>query len=293
MKKVIIAGGTGFIGSYLKTRFIENGYDVFLVSRLPDHIQWEVDELSHELEGAELVINLAGKSINCRHTPKNQEVIIQSRIESTTMIGNAIQKCKNPPKLWINASATGIYQASEIKSMTEDETELGNDFLDEVVTKWEKSFFEFQFSATRQIALRTSVVLGKNGGALSPLVQLTRFGLGGKQASGKQMFSWIHLEDYFRIIQFALQNKNLEGFLNCTSPEPLSNKNFMGILRKILHVSIGLPAPKLAIQFAAMIIGTEPELILISSYVTPKRLTEAGFSFRFPSLNSALINLLN
>ncbi|MEI8272740.1 MAG: TIGR01777 family oxidoreductase [Paludibacter sp.] len=293
MKKVIIAGGTGFIGSYLKTRFFENGYDVFLVSRLPDHVRWEVDELSHALEGAELVVNLAGKSINCRHTPKNREAILQSRIDSTTKIGNAIQNCKNPPKLWINASATGIYQSSEIKPMTEYETELGNDFLAEVVTKWEKSFFDFQLSSMRQIALRTSVVLGKNGGALSQLVRLTRFGLGGKQASGKQMFSWIHLEDYFRILVFALQNKNLEGILNCTSPQPLSNTDFMRILREILHMPIGIPAPKLVIQFAAIIIGTEPELILNSSFVTPKRLTEAGFSFRFPSLNSALIDILN
>lgn len=292
MKKVIIAGGTGFIGNYLTTRFLENGYDVFMVSRKPDHVQWEVNELSHALEGAELIINLAGKSINCRHTDKNREAIIQSRIDTTTMIGNAIKKCKNPPELWINASATGIYLPSVDTPMTEDETELGNDFLADVVTKWEKTFFDFKLLSTRQIALRTSVVLGKNGGALSPLVQLTRFGLGGKQASGKQMFSWIHIEDYFRILVFALENKNIEGILNCTSPKPVSNSNFMRVLRKTLLMPIGIPAPKLAIQLGAIFIGTEPELILNSSYVIPERLIETGFTFTFPDISSALIDIL-
>ena len=291
MKKIIIAGGTGFIGSYLTTRFLECGHDIFLVSRFPDHVQWEVDELSHALEGAELIINLAGKSINCRHTDKNREAIIQSRIDTTTMIGNAIQKCKNPPELWINASATGIYVPSVDVPMTE-ESPAGNDFLADVVSKWEKSFFDFQLPTTRQIALRTSVVLGKQGGALSPLVRLTRFGLGGKQASGEQMFSWIYLKDYFRIIEFVMENKTIEGVLNCTSPEPLPNKYLMQELRKILQMPFGLPAPKLAILLGAMLIGTEPGLILNSSYVVPKRLAEAGFKFDFPDISSALIDVL-
>ena len=292
MKKIIIAGGTGFIGSYLTTRFLENGYDVFLVSRMREHIQWDVDELSHALEGAELIVNLAGKSINCRHNNKNRDAIIQSRVKTTTMIGEAILKCKNPPKLWINTSATGIYKESESKPMTEDETELGTDFLATVVTKWEKAFFDFQLSSTRQIALRTSVVLGRNGGALEPLIYLTQMGLGGKQASGRQMFSWIHVEDYFQILQFSLENKNLKGILNCTSPEPISNQDFMKELRMTLQMPFGIPAPKIAIQLGAKLIGTEPKLILNSSYVIPKRLTEAGFEFSFPYVSSALMDLL-
>jgi uncharacterized protein (TIGR01777 family) len=236
---------------------------------------------------------LAGKSINCRHNKANRISILESRIKTTTIIGNALLACRNPPKLWINGSATGVYKPSIVQQMTEDETELGLDFLAEVVTKWEKAFFAFQLPVTRLVALRTSVVLGKNEGALLPLVWLTRFGLGGRQASGNQMFSWIHLEDYFRIVQFLSENNSLMGVYNCTSPTPLSNKEFMRSLRKAIHIPFGIPAPKLAIEIGAKVIGTEPELLLNSSFVVPKRLQNAGFEFKFPTVEKALGDLLN
>ena len=292
MKKVIIAGGTGFIGSYLTSRFLENGYNVMVVSRESNHVQWNENELSNVFEKAELVINLAGKSINCQHTAKNREAIINSRIETTTIIGNAIRKCQIPPGLWINASATGIYPPSIDISMTEGSL-VGTDFLAEVVKIWEKTFFDFRLSNTRQIALRTSVVLGKNGGALQPLVKLTGFGLGGKQASGKQMMSWIHLEDYFRILLFLMENCELSGVVNCTSAKPISNKDFMTMLRQTLNISVGIPAPGIGIKIAAKLIGTEPELILNSSNVLPQCLTAAGFEFNFPDIESALTDILN
>ena len=292
MKKVIIAGGTGFIGSYLTSRFLENGYNVMVVSREPNHVQWNENELYHVFEKAELVINLAGKSINCRHTAKNREAIINSRIETTTIIGNAIRKCQIPPRLWINASATGIYPPSIDISMTEDSL-VGTDFLAEVVKIWEKTFFDFRLPNTRQIALRASVVLGKNGGALQPLAKLTGFGLGGKQASGKQMMSWIHLEDYFRILLFLMENRELSGVVNCTSAKPVSNKDFMAMLRQTLNISVGIPAPEIGIRIAAKLIGTEPELILNSSNVLPQCLTAAGFEFNFPDIESALTDILN
>ena len=147
-------------------------------------------------------------------------------------------------------------------------------------------------SKTRQVALRTSVVLGLNGGALQPLVWLTRFGLGGKQADGNQIFSWIHLEDYFRIIQFLMDETSLQGIVNCTSPNPLTNKDFMHSLRKRLKVPFGIPAPRWIIKIGARLIGTEPELLLNSSYVVPKRLIDAGFKFNFPQIDGALENLL-
>jgi len=208
------------------------------------------------------------------------------------LIGNAINACKNPPKLWINASATGIYRSSMNYPMTEDETDLENDFLAEVVSKWENSFFSFQWTETRQIVLRTSVVLGTNSGALKPLVLLSRFGLGGKQASGNQILSWIHVEDYFRILCFLMDNSEIEGVINCTSPTPLSNRAFMSSLRKILRIPVGIPAPEFAIKLGAKIIGTEPELILNSSFILPKRLSEAGFQFAFADIDNALEDLL-
>jgi uncharacterized protein (TIGR01777 family) len=293
MKKVVIAGGTGFIGKYIAQRFLEKGYFVKIVSREPDQTSWNENDLKKVLEGAELIINLAGKNINCRHTEANRKAIIDSRISTTQMIGLAIKACKNPPKLWINASANGIYLPSVNHAMSESETTFGTNFLAEVVSAWEKSFFDFQLIETRQIALRTSVVLGKNGGALTPLIWLTRFGLGGHQANGNQQFSWIHIEDYFRVLIFALENETLVGVINCTSPEPLPNRLFMRTLRCIMHVRIGLNSPEFAIKLAAKIIGTEPELILNSSCVVPKRLIDAGFKFSFPKLSLALDELLN
>ncbi|MDP4239609.1 MAG: TIGR01777 family oxidoreductase [Bacteroidota bacterium] len=292
MKKVVIAGGTGFIGTYLTKRFRETGYQVLIISRDPKHVSWEPIDLSESFEGAEMVINLAGKSINCRHTEANKKAILDSRTSATIRIGNAITACKNPPKLWINSSACGIYRASFDQPMTEDETELDNDFLAEVVKKWEKSFFGFQLRGTRKVALRTSVVLGKHGGAFQSLIWLSKLGLGGKQAEGTQIFSWIHIEDYFRILQFLNENEAMQGVLNCTSPDPVNNKEFMNLIRKVLRIPIGIPAPKFAIKLGAKLIGTEPELILKSSFVIPKRLLDSGFKFNFNSAYKALDDLL-
>ena len=292
MKKVVIAGGTGFIGSYLANRFEESGYSVLIVSRNPEHVSWKPIDLQEAFEGAELLINLAGKSINCRHNEVNRRAILDSRISTTRWIGNAVLACNKPPKLWINASAAGIYKPSTKHAMTEDESKLGSDFLAEVVGKWEKVFFGFHLNVTRQVALRTSVVLGKNGGALQPLVLLTRIGLGGKQSTGTQIFSWIHLEDYFRILLFLLENESIHGIINCTSPDPVTNQYFMQELRKTIGMPVGIPAPGFAIRIGAKIIGTEPELILNSSYVIPKRLLDAGFEFTYTDLYKALENLL-
>ncbi len=292
MKKIIIAGGTGFIGTYLTMRFTEMGYKVYIISRTSGNISWENNAIVDALEGAELVINLAGKSIQCRHTNINKKSILESRIESTTLIGDAILSCKKPPKLWINASGTSIYKQSNVKKMTEDETDLGTDFLAEVVVQWENTLFNFQTPTTRQVALRTSVVIGKNGGALQPLVWLTRFGLGGKQGDGNQILSWIHIEDYFKILLFLFKNQNINGVINCTSPNPVSNKEFMTSLQNTLRIPIGIPAPKFAIKLVSKILGIESDLILNSSFTEPKRLLEAGYKFHFPLIDKALVNLL-
>jgi len=256
-------------------------------------VSWKPIDLTESFEGAEFVINLAGRSINCRHTEENKRAIMESRLNTTLWIGNAIMACKNPPRLWINSSACGVYKPSFKHPMDEDEIDLGNDFLAEVVGKWEKVFFGFQLTETRKIALRTSVVLGKNGGALQPLVWLSRLGLGGKQATGNQIFSWVHLEDYFQIILFLSENTATKGVINCTSPNPVDNKFFMSTLCKSLRVPVGIPAPEFVIELVAKLIGTEPELILNSSFVIPKRLLNAGYEFRFPDIDKALSDLLN
>ncbi len=292
MQKIVIAGGTGFIGSYLEERFKKSGYRVLLVSRQEPHVPWQHSELTKAVNEAALVLNLAGTSINCRHNAINKKAILQSRISSTQMIGNAILASKIPPKLWINASAAAIYKQSEDKAMTEDETDLSNDFLADVVHQWEQKFFSFQLPSTRKVALRTSLVLGKEGGALKPLLTLSQFGLGGTQASGNQIMSWIHIEDYFRIVLFLLEHEGIYGVYNCSSPNPVSNKEFMSTIRRILNIPIGLPAPAWIIGIGARIIGTESSLILNSSYLLPKKLMNSKFRFTYPELEKALFNLL-
>jgi len=292
MKKVVIAGGTGFIGSYLANRFRELGTAVVLISHQPGHMSWHPADLENACDGADLVINLAGKTINCRHNEINRQAILKSRVDTTMWIGNALLACHKPPKLWINASASAIYRPSVDQPMTEFETDLATGFLAEVVSKWESVFFGFNLQGTRQVALRTSVVLGENGGALSRLIWLSRFGLGGKLADGTQMMSWIHVEDYFRIVLFLSESLYLRGAVNCTTPCPVSNQEFMLALRKALHVPIGIPAPKWAVSLGASILGTEPELILNSSYLLPQRLLDAGYHFAFPEIDKALTDIL-
>ncbi len=293
MKKVVIAGGTGFLGSYLTKRFTESGYEVLIISRQQGHVSWQKSSLEKALDGADLIINLAGKSINCRHTKRNRKLLIESRINPTIRIGEAIQFCQNPPKLWINASASGIYKPSIHQIMTEEKYEYADGFIAKLVLQWENTFFGMNLRNTRQAVLRTSVVLGKDGGALKPLGLLARLGLGGKQGKGNQMFSWIHIEDYFRTILFLIENESLTGVFNCTSPTAVTNEKFMFELRNKLRMPIGIPAPRFAIYLGAFIIGTEPSLILNSSNIQPKRLTDNGFKFTYSDLNKTLNNLIS
>lgn len=293
MKKIIIAGGTGFIGSYLAQRFQAYGFKVHIVSRATADVKWNFSELKDALEGAEMVLNLAGKNINCTHNLYNKELIINSRVDTTTLIGNVLQRCTNPPGLWVNASATGIYDGQSKTPATEQNYKRAETFLAEVVSCWEDAFFKGELPKTRRIALRTSVVLGANGGALPPLARLTKYFLGGTQGNGKQMFSWIHIEEYFRILLFLIENTSIDGVINCTSPKPVSNKQLMYTLRRKLKRTFGLPAPAFLIRIAAKFIGTEPDLLLGGSYVKPDKLTKAGYHFIYPTLDLALIDLLH
>jgi hypothetical protein len=291
--RIIIAGGTGFIGTYLKKIFEEQGDVVKIISRSNNHIPWIHDRLVEEIEQADLLVNLAGRSINCRHTPENKKQIVQSRLDSTALLGNAVAACKNPPALWINASASAIYKPSERIVSTEQSSELATDFLSMLVRQWEDVFFSFQTPQTRQVALRTSVVLGRNEGAFPPLLTLARLGLGGKVGTGKQIFSWIHIEDYFRIIMFIAQNLAIKGVVNCTSSKPVSNAELMRSIRKNLGMPVGLPAPEFAVKIGALLIGTESDLLLNSSNLYPEVLMNAGFEFEFKDIDSAITDLIH
>jgi uncharacterized protein (TIGR01777 family) len=293
-KKIIIAGGTGFVGGHLSNKFKSLGYEVIIISRQKDHINWnESSVITAAIENAEMLINLAGKSVDCRYNEKNKREIYNSRIETTRILGNAVLECKNPPSLWINSSTATIYRHAEDRPMTEIDGEIGAGFSVNVATNWEKTFFDFKLLATRQVALRMAIVLGKEGGVIKPLKNLVRFGLGGKQGRGDQMFSWIHIDDVFNIINFIRQHTELSGVFNTAAPNPVNNKNLMQLLRNNMGIKIGLPMPKWLLKMGAVLIKTETELILKSRWVIPARLLKAGFQFKYAGLDEALKNILN
>ncbi|SER35033.1 hypothetical protein SAMN04487944_103133 [Gracilibacillus ureilyticus] len=291
-QKVVLAGGSGFIGTYIKNKLEELDYEVHMISRRKPAITWNDQErMVKALENAEMVINLAGKSVNCRYNENNKREIITSRVGTTRLLGDAIKLCSNPPKLWINSSTATIYRHADDRPMTEENGEYGNGFSVEVAKKWERSFFSFAFENTRQVALRISIVLGPDGGVLIPYKNLVKLGLGGIQGDGQQMFSWIHIEDLFQIIMFLKDRTDLEGVFNCSSPNPIQNYVFMNALRQQLNRPYGLPAPRPVLELGAAFIRTETELILKSRWVIPERLLKAGYEFHFPTIKGALANI--
>jgi uncharacterized protein len=293
MKKVVIPGGTGFIGTYFEKRFNEMGYKVFVISRRAGQISWEDEKaIVDALENADLVINLAGKSVNCRYNAKNKREIMQSRIETTNILGNCILACKNPPKVWMNSSTATIYRHAEDRPMSEENGEIGSGFSVDVATTWEREFFQFELPKTRQIALRTSIVLGKEGGVMAPYRNLAKIGLGGVQGNGNQQFSWIHIEDLFQIVLFLNERPDLDGVINCSSPNPIRNREFMKALRDKLGVKVALPSPKWLLGMGAVLIRTETELVLKSRWVIPGRLNAAGFNFLFETIDQALTDIV-
>jgi uncharacterized protein len=293
-KKIIIAGGTGFVGKYLTKQFANLGYQVIIISRQKENIQWQdTTGIINALENSEMLINLAGKSVDCRYNEKNKAEILKSRTETTKALGEAVLKCDNPPELWINSSTATIYRHAEDKPMTDSKGEIGKGFSVDVATNWEKSFFSFQLPKTRLVVLRMAIVLGKGGGVMKPFINLVRFGLGGKQGNGNQMFSWIHIEDLLNIILFFQSHKELKGVFNCSAPNPIDNKTLMKTLRQSMKAKIGLPSPRWLLKIGAVIIKTEPELILKSRWVVPEKLLESGYTFKYLTLDTAVKDILN
>lgn len=299
MKKIIIAGGTGFLGQVLEEHFLEKGCSVTILTRTPkrpNERYWNVKDLgawTKTLENADVIINLTGKSVDCRYTEKNKKEILDSRIEATHVLGLAINLCDQPPKLWMNASTTTIYEGSYSLENDEESGIIGDDFSMNVAKSWETAFYSIKTPNTRKIALRTSIVMGKKGGALIPLKTLTKFGLGGHQGSGSQKVSWIHELDFANAIDFLINNNQLFGNFNLCVPQPTNNKALMSALRKTLQIPVGIPQPKWLLEIGAKLIGTETELILKSRNAIPKRLLNHGFKFRFETIEKALEDLLN
>ncbi len=291
-QKIIIAGSNGFIGKYLVQEFEALHFEVLQISRHPKQIQWhDTEKIVSSFENALAVINLAGKSVDCRYTENNKKEILNSRLKTTQIIGNCINQCQNPPEIWFNSSTGTIYRHETEKPNTENNGINGEGFSVGIAQQWEKAFYDFNLKNTRQIALRMTIVLGKNGGALKPLVNLVKFGLGGKQGDGNQYFSWIHIFDLFKAILFLINNKNISGSINLAAPNAVKNHELMRQLRTQLKIIFGFPSPKFLLEIGARIIKTETELILKSRWVYPEILLENGFKFEFEKIDVALENL--
>ena len=302
MKKMVIAAGTGFLGTVLIDFFKESYQEIIVLTRGKSQhknkiqfVHWNAKSLTgweSVLENADVLINLAGKSVDCRYTPENKAAILSSRINSTNVLNEAILKCKNPPKHFINSSTATIYRHSEDKQMDEYSGEIGNDFSMNIAKSWEKAFYNVETDKTLKTAVRTSIVLGKSGGAFIPLKRLTQFGFGGKVGNGNQFVSWIHEFDFARAIAFII-DKKLTGNINVVSPNPKRNIDFMRELRKAVRIPFGIPISESMLKIGAKVIQTEPELVLKSRNVIPKRLTENGFTFEYHDLEKAFKNLLS
>ena len=302
MKKIVIAGGSGFLGSVLLNYFSSKGNHVIVLTRNKkiagenDNFKyWDGKSISDwisTLEGADVLINLAGKSVDCRYTSKNKEHILASRVDSTSVLNKAVLLSKNPPKLWLNSSTATIYRHSLDKEMNESDGEIGSDFSMDVAKTWEKVFFETITPKTRKVALRTSIVLGKQGGAFVPLKKLAKMGFGGKQANGAQFVSWIHETDFCRALSFIIDNHKITGPINIVSPSPVPNHEFMMVLSSSLKKRIRIPINTFFLELGAFMIRTETELILKSRRVIPGILKEKEFKFIYNDLESAIKDLL-
>jgi len=296
--KIIIAGGTGFLGENLEKYFTGKGNEVYILTRNPkrkNEIFWNAKTLDHwknELENADVLINLAGKSVDCRYTEKNRKEIFESRIYSTRILQQALNECQDPPKIWMNASSATIYIHSETHRNTEQNGIIGDDFSMNICKSWEKEFFEVKNKNIRKIALRTSIVLGKNGGAFPKFLQVSKIGLGGKQGLGNQFVSWIHIDDFCRAVNFIIENENLQGAVNITAPNPLSNKEMMQKIESKTNAFLVLNSSVLLLEIGALFLKTETELMLKSRNVYPEKLLENYFRFKFPDFNVALNNLI-
>ncbi len=301
--KIVIFAANGYIGRVLVDYYTRKKAEIIAVTRKPTlfssgvtNVLWDGKKYANSwasfLNGADLVINLAGKSVNCRYTEANKKEIFDSRTFATEVIAKAINLCVVPPKLWVNSASATIYRHAEDRPMDELNGEIGSGFSVEVCRKWEKTFFETQTPKTRKVALRMAIVLGKSEGVFMRLKNLVRFGLGGKQGNGKQMFSWIHDKDLCRMFDFLIEHPEIKGVYNASSPNPISNEKIMNTIRKQMRVPFGLPSPAWLLEMGAILIGTETELIFKSRWVVPTKLLHAGFRFQFPVIEDAVMDIL-
>lgn len=295
--RIVLAGGSGFIGSALARECLAKYGEVVVLTRAPRkrddgvrEVEWSgehIGEWIKFLDGADAVINLAGKNISCRHTEENIRALTESRVNSVCAIGQALEHVKVPPPVWVQASAIGYY-GNAGERICDETSPNGSDTLSDICRQWEYAFNHVPAPGTRKVLLRIGIVLGRDGGALPVLAKLTKWFLGGSAGSGKQFMSWIQIKDLMRIFEESIARRDWLGTFNAVAPNSVQNAEFMCELRRVLHHPWSPPAPALAIKLGAKLMKTEPSLALDSCRVVPKRLAEAGFQFQFPVLGGAL-----
>jgi hypothetical protein len=308
--RIVIPGGNGQVGSILSRHFHAQEHEVVVLARKSVPAPWRVvswdgenlGQWTSELENSDVVINLAGRSVNCRYTAANRKAIMDSRIQTTRLLGLAIGQLAHPPRLWMNASTATIYRHVYNRPMDEQTGELGGNepdapakwkFSIDVATNWEAAFFDAVTPNTRKVALRSAMIMSPyRGGIFDMLLCLVRFGLGGTAGSGQQYISWIHDADFLSALEFLITHEEFEGCVNISSPHPLPNREFMRGLRQASGTRIGLPAANWMLEIGSIFLRTETELVLKSRRVIPKRLLEGGFRFQFPDWPDAAQNLV-
>jgi uncharacterized protein (TIGR01777 family) len=302
-RRVVIAGGSGFLGQSLALHLTEAGYSVVTIARgasVPtgarwQHVTWDartVGDWARHLDGADAIVNLAGRTVDCIKTPDHCDEILRSRVESTELIGRALQSVKGMPRVWVQMATAHRYGDPPEGIVIDEDSAFGYGLAPTVGAAWEDAFARSAPAGVRQVVLRTSFVIGRNGGALATLARLARLGLGGTIASGRQGMSWIHERDMNRLFTCAIENDAMTGAYIATAPNPVSNAEFMRELRRAVGMPIGLPAFEWMVRIAApLLLRTDPELALYGRYCVPKRLKEEGFEFLFPDLAGALRDL--
>lgn len=298
--RIILAGGSGFLGQSLAETLHGKGYEVIVLGRSASrqtatarHVQWDgrtVGEWAGLLEGAQAIVNLTGRSVNCRHTPAHRREIIESRVDSVRALGEALGKCSRPPQVFAQASSLAIYGDPGDRWCDEDAPHAEG-FSETVCELWEGAFAAIHRLGMRKVVLRIGIVLGADGGALPVLARLTRWFLGGAVGNGRQYISWIHIADLNRMFVEAIERNDLAGAFNATGPNPETNAEFMRELRHALHRPWSPPVPAWATRIGARLMGTEASLALTGRRCRPKRFLESGFHFEFPELRRALADL--
>jgi uncharacterized protein len=313
--RIVIPGGSGHIGRLLAQHFQQSGHIVTILTRGPYTANWptvhwdgeNAGEWIQHLNGADVCINLAGRSVNCRYTARRRREIYDSRIRSTALLGRVIASLEHPPAVWLNASTATIYRHSLDREMDEATGELGGNeplnhrrrvpqtwnFSVGVARDWERAFFDTATPQTRKVALRTAILFApRPNGPFAILSRLVRLGLGGTQGNGRQFVSWIHGDDFHRAIDFLIARGDIDGPVNLAAPYPIPNREFMAALREAWQVPNGFPAPAPLLELAAFVLRTESELVLKSRCVVPGRLLDAGFQFEFPRWPDAALDLV-